>query len=63
MTSCALTGFVATTLRAGAEEVKDRVAEARSPFARVFLSIIVDVASDDGVGDEEVVQGRLPVQR
>ena len=38
-TSWALTGFVATTLRAGAEEWKERVAEVRRPLARVFLSM------------------------
>ena len=38
-TSCALTGFVATILRAGADEWNDLVAEARGPLASIFLSI------------------------
>ena len=42
-TSCALTGFVATTLRAGAEEWKDLADDARRPLARDFLSIAAGV--------------------
>ena len=47
-----MTGFVATTLRAGAEEWKDLAGDARRPLARDFLSIAADgeedVADDDG---------------
>lgn len=41
-TSCALTGLVATTLRAGAEEWKDLGADTRRPLARDFLSMAAE---------------------
>ena len=50
-TSSALTGFVATTLRAGAELLKLRLA-APTDFASCFLSMVA-VDGDDGDGGRE----------
>ena len=50
-----MTGLVATTLRAGAEEWNDLDAEARAPLRRAFLSM---AEREEGVaGDEEDAEG------